>query len=151
MTVSLATLSHRTGLAVLDHLERQAAVPVLDGPQAQGDLLVVPAPLVAVAVTAHGWARWREVPATGLELLRGAAGGNPHALVADPGTCEWTGEVRDSLGLALGVFRNTAPAYLLHPEHGATGFTPGTYVVRRQRELGHHARFLGGGHRLVAD
>jgi hypothetical protein len=153
MTVNLASLSHRTGLAVLDHLEQQVTIPVIDGLQAQGDLLVVPLRLVAAAVAVEASARWRKVRPTGLELLRGAAGGNPHTLVADPGTCEWTTGVQDNFGLALGVFRATAPVYLLHPEHGATGCTPGTYVVRRQRELDHRVRFrgLGGGHRLIAD
>lgn len=152
MTVTLASLSLRTGLAVLDHLEQQVTIPVIDGLQAQGDLLAVPLHLIDAAVTVHSWAHWTEVPANGLELLRGAAGGNPHTLIADPGTCRWTTGVRDNLGLALGVFRTTAPAYLLHPEHGATGLSPGTYVVRRQRELDHRIRLLGfGGHRLVAD
>ena len=45
--------------------------------------------------------------------------------------------------LAIGVFETTAVAYLLHPEHGATGCTPGTYVIRRQREHeGHRARLV---------
>ncbi|GAA4558405.1 hypothetical protein [Planotetraspora kaengkrachanensis] len=70
---------------------------------------------------------------------------NPHTLVADPGTCRWTRGVSDSHLLAIGVFETTAVAYLLHPEHGATGCTPGTYLVRRQRE------FEGRGARLVAD
>ncbi|MDL2079079.1 hypothetical protein QNN03_21825 [Streptomyces sp. GXMU-J15] len=28
-----------------------------------------------------------------------------------------------------------ATAYILHPEHGAMGHAPGTYLVRRQAEL----------------
>ncbi|GAA2776750.1 DUF6745 domain-containing protein [Nonomuraea dietziae] len=152
MTVNLATLSDRTGLAVLEHLERQVAIPVIEGIQAQGDLLVVPLRLVGAAVTVRDLARWQDVPATGLELLRGAAGGNPHSLVADPGTCTWTTDVRDTFRLALGVFHNSTPVYLLHPEHGATGFTPGAYVVRRQREFDHRLTLRGGGgHRLIAD
>ncbi|GAA3212247.1 hypothetical protein [Actinocorallia longicatena] len=153
MTITLAELSRRTGLSVLDHLEDQLEIPVMDGLQAQGDLLIVPHAAVAVAVTlpVHPW---REVPPAGVVLLRGAAGGNPHTLVADRGTCTWTTDVRDSFGLALGALRATGPVYLLHPEHGATGLTPGTYVVRRQREIGHRPPsrgFTGGGHRLVAD
>lgn len=148
MTVTLADLSHRTGLAVLDHLEREVTIPVIDGLQAQGDLIVVPHHLVTRAVSLSSWfADWRDVPAEGVELLRGAAGGNPHTLVADPGTCQWTTRVRDHLMLALGVLRANAPVYLLHPEHGATGLTPGTYVIRRQRE--HDS--LTRANRLVAD
>ncbi|GII97054.1 hypothetical protein [Sinosporangium siamense] len=147
MTVNLAILSQRTGLAVLDHLEKQVAIPVIDGLQAQGDLLIVPLRMIATAVSIDNWATWREVPADGFEVLRGAAGGNPHTLVADASTCHWTTQARDTFELAIGIFRNTKPAYMLHPEHGATGFSPGVYVVRRQRELGHSR----GGRRLVAD
>ncbi|RJL22710.1 hypothetical protein [Bailinhaonella thermotolerans] len=145
MTVTLAELSRRTGLAVLEHLEREMAVPVVDGLQAQGDLLVVRLDVVARHVTVRD--RWTEVPAAGLELLRGGAGGNPHTLVADPGTCRWTNQVEDRTGLALGALRCTAPAYLIHPEHGATGIAPGTHVIRRQREHDHLLRRQ----RLVAD
>ncbi|WP_433257854.1 hypothetical protein ACQPYK_21695 [Streptosporangium sp. CA-135522] len=81
----------------------------------------------------------------GVELLRGAAGGNPHTLVADPDTCRWTTDVSDSDGPAIGVFMTSAVVYLLHPEHGATGCTPGSYAVRRQHE---HERRRA---RLVAD
>ncbi|GAA4595025.1 hypothetical protein GCM10023194_63560 [Planotetraspora phitsanulokensis] len=145
MTVTLASLSQQTGLAVLDHLEQSVSIPVVDGLQAQGDLIVVPLPVIASSVQVRPDARWSDVPPEGVELLRGAAGGNPHTLVADPGTCRWTRSVSDSHWLAIGVFETSAVAYLLHPEHGATGCTPGTYVVRRQREFG------GRRERLVAD
>jgi hypothetical protein len=141
MTVTLASLSQQTGLAVLDHLEQSVSIPVVDGLQAQGDLIVIPLSLLTPSVRAG--AGWIEVPPEGIELLRGEAGGNPHTLVADPGTCRWTRNVRDADGLAIGVFEATAVTYLLHPEHGATGCTPGTYVVRRQREQeGRRARLV---------
>jgi hypothetical protein len=145
MTVTLASLSQQTGLTVLDHLEQSVSIPVVDGLQAQGDLIVIPLGDVAAGVRASAVATWRDVPAEGVELLRGAAGGNPHTLVADPGTCRWTTEVQDETWLAIGMFQTSAIAYLLHPEHGATGCPPGTYVVRRQREM------EGPRMRLVAD
>lgn len=152
MQLTLADLTRRTGLDVLDHLERQAAIPVTGRLQAQGDLIVIP------CIT-FGWldgrvdlwpnARWRSVPADGIELLRSAAGGNPHTLVADPGACQWTTEVADPTGLGLGVLTATGVAYLLHPEHGGAGIAPGTYLVRRQREGTDEARGRDG--RLIAD
>ncbi|MFE3450602.1 hypothetical protein ACFXJ8_16885 [Nonomuraea sp. NPDC059194] len=143
MTVTLASLSQLTGLAVLDHLEQSARIPVVDGLQAQGDLIVIPLPVVASSVRPWPDARWTDVPAEGVELLRGGAGGNPHTLVADPGTCRWTADVSDSDLLAIGIFETSAVAYLLHPEHGASGCTPGAYVVRRQREReGQRARLV---------
>jgi hypothetical protein len=145
MTVTLASLSQQTGLTVLDHLEQSVSIPVVDGLQAQGDLIVIPIEIVGPGVGPRNGASWTDVPAEGVELLRGADGGNPHTLVADPGTCRWTTNVGDETWLAIGVFQTSAVAYLLHPEHGASGCAPGTYVVRRQREN------EGSRTRLVAD
>jgi hypothetical protein len=142
-TLTLADLTARTGLDVLGHLAREVTIPVIDGIQAQGDLLVIPIALLAPA-TNSGWrtvsivesARWHQVPGAGIEVLRAGTGGNPHSLVADPGTCRWTTGVRDAEQLALGAFTATGAAYLIHPEHGGSGIAPGTYVIRRQRERG---------------
>ncbi|MFI6871213.1 hypothetical protein [Nocardia sp. NPDC050406] len=132
MSLTVSELTARTGVDVLEHLERETAIPVLDGLQAQGDLIVVPfALLTGVIVPGFGW---REVPSGGIEVIRGAAGANPHVLVADPGVCRWTNRVNDPEGLALGCLDTTGPAYLLHPEHGGSGIAPGRYLVRRQRE-----------------
>jgi hypothetical protein len=135
-TTTLADIKRETGLEMLDHLEVEVAIPVLAGVQAQGDLIVVPLALLDDEVTVVPWARWRGVPPAGIELLRGAAGGNPHTLVTEPGGGRWTTEVRDLTGLALGVLHCTAAAFLVHPEHGGSGIAPGRYVVRRQREQG---------------
>lgn len=158
--LTLDALITRTGIEVFDYLERSITIPVTDQPQAQGDLIVVPSEMLAREVTERhpepgsmsyappGWfSTTRDVGPTGIEVLRSAAGGNPHTLVADPGTCTWTTGVVDIRGLALGIMANTASAYLIHPEHGASGIAPGRYVIRRQRELG----FAGGGVMLVAD
>ena len=134
-TLTLGELAERTGRDVLGHLEREVSVPVVDGLQAQGDLLVVPLALVP-HVTESRFTDWNEVPPEGVELLRGEAGGNPHALVADVGTCWWNRLVSDPTGLAVGMFEASATVYLIHPEHGASGIAPGRYVVRRQRERG---------------
>ncbi|WP_188188836.1 hypothetical protein [Nonomuraea sp. SYSU D8015] len=113
-------------------LDQSLSIPVLDGLQAQGDLIVIPYAVVASSV--KRWSDWVPVPPQGVELLRGGAGGNAHTLVAEPGTCLWTNRVTDFDMLAIGMFRASAVVYLLHPEHGASGCAPGTYVVRRQRE-----------------
>ncbi|WP_157430122.1 hypothetical protein [Actinomadura oligospora] len=134
MTMTLSDLTRQTGLDVLDHLEMDVAIPVLAGPQAQGDLLIVPFDDLAGAVTVPEWARWRPVPPDGVEVLRGGAGGNPHTLVAEPHTCRWTEDVGDLENLALGVLWADHPVHLMHPEHGGSGIAPGTYVIRRQRE-----------------
>ncbi|MET9322554.1 hypothetical protein ABZX75_20540 [Streptomyces sp. NPDC003038] len=165
--VTLGELTQRTGLDVLEHLAREMAVPVVDGMQAQGDLLVVPMGMlrhVRPREDGHGrdgYGRvvWRDVPAEGIELLRSSAGGNPHTLVADPGQCRWVQDVSDPTGLAIGMLEASAIAYLIHPEHGATGIAPGRYVVRRQRERALGAApgplrsrlFRGAGNQFVCD
>ncbi|MFE9645829.1 hypothetical protein ACFYO0_17340 [Streptomyces sp. NPDC006365] len=150
MTMTLAELTDLTGLDVLDHLERQVTIPVVDGLQAQGDLIVIPYAFIEHGVSTHEYTRWQDVPAAGIELLRSAAGGNPHSLVADPGTCRFTGDLRDPTGLALGMIDTSAVAYLIHPEHGGTGIAPGRYVVRRQRERNTEPRGWFG-NRMIAD
>jgi hypothetical protein len=136
MTVKLAELLDHNDLDVLAHLERQVTVPVLDGPQAQGDLIVLPLAMITTVTAVQPREHWLSVPLGGVELVRGVAGNNPHTLVADAGTCSWTAGVRDPLGLGIAVFTNTAPAYLIHPEHGGSGVAPGTWLVRRQQESG---------------
>ena len=141
-TPTLADLTARTGLDVLGHLKREVTIPVTGGIQAQGDLLVIPIALLATGtrdwarrnVSIADTARWHQVPDAGIEVLRAGTGGNPHTLVADPGTCRWTTGVHDPEQLALGALSMTAVAYLIHPEHGGGGIAPGTYVIRRQRE-----------------
>jgi hypothetical protein len=132
-SITLAELSQTSGHDVLDHLEMDAAIPVIDGLQAQGDLIVIPIATFG-EVAPYFSVGWRPVPPSGVELLRAANGGNPHTLVADPHTCEWCPWIRDETGLAIGALRNTRTVYLIHREHGATGIAPGTWVVRRQRE-----------------
>ncbi|MBF6327010.1 hypothetical protein [Nocardia transvalensis] len=133
-----------TDSLALENLEQSLHIPVVDGMHAQGDLIVIPIRLLA-SVAAIPEATWRYVPPDGIEVLRGAAGGNPHTLVAEPGSCRWTTQVHDPEGLALGMFTTDTVAYLMHPEHGATGSAPGTYLIRRQRE------FSSFGSSLVAD
>lgn len=130
--MQLAELLDKTGLDVLEHLEREVTVPVIDGLQAQGDLIVVPSGMITTVTAAQFG--WRPVPPEGVELVRGVAGNNPHTLVADPGACQFNGIVADRLGLTIAVIENTAPAYLVHPEHGASGIAPGQWLVRRQQE-----------------
>ncbi len=147
--MTLSTLTDISGLDVLDHLDRSVSIPVVDGLQAQGDLIVVPHRLLVGAVSTFPWTRSLSVPASGVELLRSAAGGNPHSLVAEGSTCTWSTPVQDTRGLALGILDTEVVAYLIHPEHGATGIAPGRYVIGRQRERGPSTG--PGAMRLVAD
>ncbi|MCZ4552268.1 hypothetical protein [Gordonia rubripertincta] len=133
-TMTLSDLTAYTGLDVFDYLDKEVSIPVVDGLQAQGDLIVVPAGLLTM-VAAFTDARPEQVPRSGVELLRSAAGGNPHSLVAEEGRCTWTSRLYDPRRLALGIVDTEVVAYLIHPEHGATGLAPGRYVIGRQREF----------------
>jgi hypothetical protein len=64
---------------------------------------------------------------SGIAALR--CGRNPHILVADEGVCIWSTPVSDPRRLALGILDARVSAYLIHPEHGATGIAPGLYVI----------------------
>ena len=115
------------GVDVDPHLDREATVSVANGLQRQGDVIVIPAPMVPIRSTAATL-----VPREGVAVVRGEAGGNTHLLLAD-------GLVRYDAaptGLTLGVLtvEDGAIAYLAHPEHGYAGIAPGTYEIRRQRE-----------------
>ncbi|MGY2060775.1 hypothetical protein ACW9HQ_38415, partial [Nocardia gipuzkoensis] len=101
-----------TNSLALEHLEAALRIPVVDGMYAQGDLLVIPLRMLS-GVTIGPEPEWRHVPAEGIEVLRGAAGGNPHTLVAEPGACRWTWRVHDPERLALGLFTTDAVAYLM--------------------------------------
>lgn len=125
MSITLSEVLDRTGVEVLEHLDRQVTIPIGTGLQVQGDVAILPA-----AGEAH-----TPVPAAGVAVVRGESGGNTHALHAD-GPVFF--DARSAIGtdLVLGVITvpDGSTAYLIHPEHGAMAAGPGTYQFRRQRE-----------------
>lgn len=140
-TKTLSDLVDATGLAVLEHLEAEAEIPVLRALQCQGDVIAVPLDLPGFknAAAVHPHAVWIDVPPEGLDALRGQ---HPHIIVADLGTCRWTTQVNDPSGLSLGILEASAPVHLLHPEHGGTGLAAGTWLLRRQREQAEEQRLV---------
>ena len=133
---TLATLIDRHGITVEDHLDQQVTVPILFGIQRQGDVLVMPSPKTQPATT--------PVPAKGVPVVKGEAGGNTHAVVADgPGVCCDTRQASTTdLTLATLTVPEGSTAYLAHPEHAYTGIGPGTYTIRRQREQADELRIV---------
>jgi hypothetical protein len=130
--MKLAELSERAEMALEEHLDVEALVPVTDGLQAQGDLNVIPLGTAEDnGASIRKGAKWGDVPAKGIVVL---AGTHEHVLVADSGTCQWTPDVADSTNLALGALVCDRPAYLLHTEHGGVGLAPGSYILRGTRE-----------------
>jgi hypothetical protein len=120
------------GVSVPDHLVADAEVPVLTGPQAQGDLLVLPDDPPSDL-------DWAPVPDDGVQVVRGEATGNTHWLhrgFDSPGT-RWAPTTPGSNVLTLGWLHvpEGQSAQLVHTdEHGANGIGPGTYRINRKRE-----------------
>lgn len=119
------------GVSVPSHLVADAEVPVLTGPQAQGDLLIVPEDPPAEL-------DWTPIPVEGIQVVRGEATGNTHWLhrgFDSPGP-RWaaaTGTAELTLGWLEVPTGQTAQ--LIHTdEHGANGIGPGTYRINRKRE-----------------
>ncbi|RKS79510.1 hypothetical protein BZB76_0981 [Actinomadura pelletieri DSM 43383] len=116
----------------LAHLAAELDIPTIAGLQHQGDVSVIPAAMASrdyqPAVT--------QVPASGIAVVFGEAGGNTHLLLA-------SGDVRydaangaaDDITLGSLEVGDGATAWLDHPEHGNTGIAPGRYVLRRKREM----------------
>jgi len=118
------------GVDVDPHLDRQATVPITAGLQRQGDVIVIPAAMLAEAEVVTNL-----VPREGIPVVRGEAGGNTHLLLGD-GPVFYAPAPQRSGSLDLGTLTVPAgsTAYLAHPEHAYSGIAPGTYVIRRQRE-----------------
>ncbi|MFE0510037.1 hypothetical protein [Streptomyces sp. NPDC058964] len=134
------TLGHVASLAgvdVLEHLDRQAAVHVTSGLQRQGDVGLIPVGLIGYEPPQGG----TQVPAAGVPLVSAGSGAHTHLLVAD-GEVTWA-PLRSG-GADVGCFtvHEGATAYVLHPEHGAMGHAPGTYLVRRQVEQTNDERLV---------
>lgn len=141
MSNTITTVAHAEqafGVAVDEHHDRQADIPVLTGLQFQGDVAVIPDQRHTPATT--------EIPTKGVPVVKGENGGNTHLLLAD-GACFFdasatAGDDPDDLDLGTLTVFEGATAYLAHPEHAFSGIGTGTYTLRRQREQADVARFV---------
>lgn len=119
---------------VLDHLDRDASLPVVTRAACQGDVSILRV-TTAPATT--------PVPSTGVPVVRGENGGNTHSLHGD-GPIYFDRSAPSGTSLALGTL--TVPegstAVLLHPEHGGMSIVAGTYRVGRQREMADEIRMV---------
>lgn len=116
-------------------------IPVLTGPQCQGDVSICPAHLYGTKPT---FGDARPVTGAGVEVIRGGAMNNAHALRSLDAGVTWSPVMFSGEGVALG--RLTVPegaqCFLEHPEHGFNGIAAGTYVVGRQREQAEAVRMV---------
>jgi hypothetical protein len=135
-TATLVELIKRHGFDVLEHLDRDAQIPVHSGLQAQGDLLIIPVqdpPLPA------GKDKGSLVPAEGIAVIKSVGGGHEHRLfAAAPGTVHIY--LYSGASTRIAYIEVTEPAFIAHPEHDWIGIAPGAYLLRRQRELAEEER-----------
>jgi len=128
------------GIDIPAGLEAQAEVPVLCGPQRQGDVAIFPRkPLSATQLD-----RMPLVPTEGLAVVRGEVGGHTHWLLPE-GRVRWQPAAPngDPAAVLLGtlVVDEGAVAFLVHDdEHGANGIGPGTYALHGKREMADEIR-----------
>lgn len=139
-TLTLGEALARHDITVADELLADIEVPVLTGPQRQGDVLIIPRPAAGRAEVAQMTVVGRE----GVPVVRGEATGNTHLLDAVTGTVHWQPTAGTGDGdLRLGVLHvdEGAVAMLLHTdEHGANGIGPGTYLLTGKREQAEEIR-----------
>lgn len=142
MATTFAQALDKIGVTIPDHLVADAEVPVLTGPQGQGDLMVVPAGMDDYPARD---AVLEPVPPAGVQVVVGEATGNTHWLhrgFESPGV-RWSRVTRsrDDLVLAVVQVPQGQSAELIHTdEHGANAMGPGLYVIRGKRELADEIR-----------
>ena len=123
------------GAEVPAHLDRQAPVPVLQGAQAQGDVLILP-------MTHEVPGEWRQVSSAGVRVVDGGSARNTHWLHRGV----WSPDVAwlpAAQGVVLGYLRvpDGQTAQLVHTaEHGANGIGPGVYALHRKRQYDPRAK-----------
>jgi hypothetical protein len=130
--VKLAEVMTPHGVDIPAHLVADAEIPVLTGLQRQGDVIIRPTRSGQVA-------NLKPIPAAGIAVVRGESGGNTHLLVGDG---LWVTNTTDPAIMGTLRLEDSQEAHLIHPEHGAMGIGPGTYVFNRQREQAEQARLI---------
>lgn len=134
MSMTFADALAKVGVSVPDHLVADAEVPVLTGPQAQGDLLIVPMASTRAVLA--------PVPDVGVQVVFGEATGNSHWLHAgfdSPGV-EFA-RVADGQCIAVVRVPDGQSAQLIHTdEHGSNAMGPGLYGIHEKREMADEIR-----------
>lgn len=124
--------SVRSSATDLALLAAELDIPTIAGLQHQGDVSVIPAEMASENYQDPT----TRVPAAGVAVVRGEAGGHTHLLLAS-GDVRYDARDGAATDITLGSLEvgDGATAWLDHPEHGNTGIAPGRYVLRRKREL----------------
>lgn len=116
-------------------------IPILTGPQCQGDVSICPTSLYGAKPT---FGDPVAVAGVGVEVIRGGAMNNAHTLRSLDDGVMWRPVIFSGEGVALGELTvpSGAECFLEHPEHGFNGVGAGVYVVGRQREQAEQIRMV---------
>lgn len=132
MTLSAALARHN--ITAADDALAEIEVPVLIGPQRQGDVGIFPRARLGAAERKT----MLPVGRKGVAVVRGESGGNTHLLDAVQGVVLWAANPNAGpTDLTLGILHveDGALAHLLHTdEHGCNAIGPGTYRLTGKRE-----------------
>lgn len=135
MTITFAELADQLSTTTQFHTDfaDDLDIPILSGPQCQGDVSICPIGLLKdIPATTNVVI---PVAATGVEVIRGGAMNNSHTLrTLDPHVTWVQASSADDLPLGILTVPEGAQCFLEHPEHGFNGIAAGTYVIGRQRE-----------------
>lgn len=128
MSVTYGEALAKIGVTIPGHLLVDAEVPVLTGPQAQGDLMIFPVESVE--------AKWVNVPDGGVQVVVGESTGNTHWLhrgFDSPGV-KWA-RLLSGVKIAAILVPEGETAELIHSdEHGCNAIGAGVYVIHGKRE-----------------
>ena len=123
---TLMELAHKYDTGAFEHLVGDVEIPVLTGPQRQGDVFISPTKAGQVAGL-------KPIPAEGYPVVRGENGGNTHLLLAE-GDVQFAPAEQNGQRLGTLVVGEGSVAHLTHPEHGFQSIGTGFYIIKRQRE-----------------
>lgn len=134
MATTFATGLAKIGVSVPDHLIADAEVPVLTGPQSQGDLMIIP-------ISGHP-GKLLPLSDKGHQVVVGEATGNTHWLhrgFDSPGVL--FARVDEGLTAVVVSVPVGQTAELIHTdEHGVNAMGPGLYAINGKREQAEEVR-----------
>lgn len=138
-TTTIESIFKRVNVTIPFDLLGEIEVPVLTGPQRQGDVGIFPRPHLGAAERSS----LEPLPVEGVAVVRGESGGNTHWLLGE-GLVLWGANRATSTGdLTLGILHvgEGAVAHLIHEdEHGCNAIGPGTYRLTGKREMADEIR-----------
>ena len=131
---TFATGLAKIGVTVPAHLIADAEVPVLTGPQSQGDQMIVPIQSTTAKLV--------PLPASGHQVVVGEATGNTHWLHRGFDSPDVTfARVDDGLTSVIVFVPEGQTAELIHTdEHGVNAMGAGLYAINGKRELADEIR-----------